>query len=52
MKPVGSEEGWKNLIESLGSTNPKARALESKDMFDYSFLREIEKSGFIEQLYR
>jgi NitT/TauT family transport system substrate-binding protein len=52
MKPIGSEEGWKNLIESLGSTNPKARALESKDMFDYSFLREIEKSGFIEQLYR
>lgn len=52
MKPFGSEEGWKNLLESLGTTNQQARALGSKDLFDYSFLREIDKSGFIEQLYR
>lgn len=52
MKPFGSEEGWKNFIESLGSTNQHARVLQSKDLFDYSFLREIEKSGFIEQLYK
>ena len=52
MKPFGTEEGWKNFIESLGSTNQHARVLQSKDLFDYSFLREIEKSGFIEQLYK
>jgi NitT/TauT family transport system substrate-binding protein len=52
MKPFGSEEGWKNLIESLSGTNPQGKVLASKDLFDYSFLREIDKSGFIEQLYR
>lgn len=51
-KPFGSEEGWKNFVESISITNPQARSLESKDMFDYSFLREIEKSGFIETLYK
>jgi len=52
MKPFGTEEGWKNLIESLSGTNPQGRPLASKELFDYSFLREIDKSGFIDQLYR
>ena len=51
-KPYGTEEGWRNLLDVLSSTNPKAKQLESKDMFDYSYLREIEKSGFIDGLYK
>jgi NitT/TauT family transport system substrate-binding protein len=51
-KPYGSEEGWRNLVEVLAAGNPKAKALQSKDMFDYRYLREIEKSGFIDGLYK
>jgi len=31
---------------------PKAKLLESREMFDYSYLREIDQSGFIDALYR
>jgi len=51
-KPYGTEEGWRNLLDVLAASNPKAKQLESKDMFDYAHLREIEKSGFIDTLYR
>ena len=51
-KPYGSEEGWVNLLDVLSSTNPKAKQLKSKDMFDYSYLREIDKTGFIDALYK
>ncbi|MGH7835334.1 MAG: ABC transporter substrate-binding protein [Candidatus Binatia bacterium] len=51
-KPYGTEEGWRNLVDVLGATNPKARQIQSKEMFDYSHLREIEQSGFIDALYR
>ena len=51
-KPYGTEEGWRNLLDVLAASNPKAKQLESKDMFDYAHLREIEKSGFIDALYK
>jgi NitT/TauT family transport system substrate-binding protein len=51
-RPYGTDEGWRNLLEVLSSTNPRARHLDAKDMFDYSYLREIDKSGFIEALYK
>jgi NitT/TauT family transport system substrate-binding protein len=51
-KPYGTEEGWKNLLEVLSAADPKARQLETKDMFDYTFLSEIDKSGFIDALYK
>jgi ABC-type nitrate/sulfonate/bicarbonate transport system substrate-binding protein len=51
-KPYGTEEGWRNFIEVLAAANPKAKQLQTKDMFDYSYLREIDKSGFIEALYK
>lgn len=51
-KPYGTEEGWRNLLEVLTATNPKAKLLQSKEMFDYTYLREVDKSGFIDALYR
>jgi NitT/TauT family transport system substrate-binding protein len=51
-KPFGTEDGWKNLVEVLAFTDPSAKRLQSKDMFDYSYLREIDKSGFIDSLYK
>ncbi|MBI4524870.1 MAG: ABC transporter substrate-binding protein [Deltaproteobacteria bacterium] len=51
-KPYGTEEGWRNLLDVLLTTNPKAKQLDWKEMFDYSYLREIDKSGFIDALYK
>jgi ABC-type nitrate/sulfonate/bicarbonate transport system substrate-binding protein len=51
-KPYGTEQGWRNLVDVLSATNPRAKELDSKDMFDYSHLRELDKSGFIDGLYR
>jgi len=52
VKPFGTDEGWRNLLEVLAVTTPRAKQLESKEIFDYSYLREIDKSGFIDALYR
>jgi len=51
-KPYGSEEGWRNLMEVLSATNPKAKQLAYTDAFDYSYLREADKGGFIDALYK
>ena len=37
-KPYGSEEGWRNVLDALASSNPKAKQLESKEIFDYTHL--------------
>jgi len=51
-KPYGSEEGWRNLMEVLSATNPKAKQLAYGDAFDYSYLKEADKGGFIDALYK
>jgi ABC-type nitrate/sulfonate/bicarbonate transport system substrate-binding protein len=51
-KPYGTEESWKNLVESIAGTNPQATRMKSTDLIDYSYLREIDASGFIDSLYR
>jgi NitT/TauT family transport system substrate-binding protein len=51
-KPYGTDEGWRNLLEVVRATNTKAKQLQAKDMIDYSHLREIDQSGFIDALYR
>jgi ABC-type nitrate/sulfonate/bicarbonate transport system substrate-binding protein len=51
-KPYGTEEGWRNLREVLTAADPKAKTLESRDVFDYSYLREVDQSGFIDALYK
>jgi hypothetical protein len=32
-------------------TDPKARSMKLRDLVDLSFMREIEKSGFLAELY-
>ena len=51
-KPYGSEEGWHNLLEVLSATNPKAKQLGYNEAFDYSYLKEADKGGFIDALYK
>ena len=47
-----AEEGWRNLREVLTAADSRAKTLESCEIFDYSYLREIDQSGFIDALYK
>jgi len=39
-------------LEELADRNPKAKDQDPKRFFDDSFVRQLETSGFIDNLYR
>jgi len=50
--PYPSQKGIDAILEDLGKRNPKARTAESAKFVETRFLKELEASGFIAQLYR
>ena len=48
--PFPSDKALQALLDR--ESDPKAKSSKPADFFDVSFLREIEKSGLINQLYR
>jgi hypothetical protein len=40
------------MLDDLAPRNPKAGAADPKTYVDMSLVAELEKSGFIKQLYR
>ena len=50
--PYPHPEGVKTMLDDLASKNPKAAAADPKTYVDMSLVAELEKSGFIKQLYR
>jgi NitT/TauT family transport system substrate-binding protein len=49
--PYPDADGVKTYLDDLARTNPKAAATDPKSFVDPSFVRDLEKSGFIKQLY-
>jgi ABC-type nitrate/sulfonate/bicarbonate transport system substrate-binding protein len=49
--PAPTPDGVKTLLDDLSAKNPKAAAANPKDFVDMSFVEELERSGFIKQLY-
>ena len=45
-------EGIKNILEPLAQTDPKAKAAKPEDFVDMSFIKELDESGFIDELYQ
>ena len=45
-------EGIKNILEPLAKTDPKAKTSEPEDFVDMSFIKELDESGFIADLYK
>jgi len=45
-------DGIKNILEPLAQTDPKAKAAKPEDFVDMSFVRELDDSGFIVDLYK
>jgi hypothetical protein len=45
-------EGIKNILEPLVATDPKAKAARPEDFVDMRFVKELDESGFIDDLYK
>ena len=45
-------EGIKNILESLAEADPKAKAAKPEDFVDMRFIKELDDSGFIAELYK
>jgi NitT/TauT family transport system substrate-binding protein len=44
--------GIKNILEPLAQTDPKAKAAKPEDFVDMRFIKELDDSGFIDELYK
>lgn len=45
-------EGIKNILDPLAETDPKAKAAKPEDFVDMRFIKELDDSGFIDELYK
>jgi NitT/TauT family transport system substrate-binding protein len=50
--PYPPIEGYQLLVQDMVATNPKAVQANAKDMVDLRFVKELEDSGFIKNLYK
>jgi NitT/TauT family transport system substrate-binding protein len=51
-KQYPSLEGIKKILEPLGETDSKAKAAKPEDFVDMRFIKELDDSGFIDELYK
>ena len=51
-KQYSTLEGIKNILEPLAETDPKARTAKAEDFVDMRFIKELDESGFIDDLYK
>ncbi len=52
IKPYPSLEGIKTILADLVDQIPAAKTADPKDFVDIRFLEELDKSGYIDRLYR
>ena len=45
-------EGIKNILVPLGEQDTKAKAAKPEDFVDMRFIKELDESGFIHDLYK
>ena len=51
-KPYPSREGILNIISEVAKSVPKAASLKFEDVADASIIEKLDKSGFIDSLYK
>jgi NitT/TauT family transport system substrate-binding protein len=51
-KPYASREGIRLALEELAPKNPKAATAKPEQFFDDRFVRELDRVGYIDTLYR
>jgi NitT/TauT family transport system substrate-binding protein len=51
-KPYPTLKGIQIMLREMGAKDPKAAAAKPEQFVDLSFIRELDKSGFIDRLYK
>ena len=51
-KPYSTDETMQALLEVMGERNSEVKKFKPSDFNDMQFLREIDKTGSIDRLYR
>ena len=51
-KPYPTRDGFANIIAEVAKSVPKAGALKYEDVVDISIMEKLDKSGFIDSLYK
>jgi NitT/TauT family transport system substrate-binding protein len=51
-KPYPSLEGIKTILDGMAKTDAKAKSAKPEDFVDFRFVKELDQSGFIDNLYR
>jgi NitT/TauT family transport system substrate-binding protein len=50
--PYPTPDGVKTMLDDMARANPKAASADPKSFVDLSLVAELEKSGFLKQLYK
>ena len=45
-------EGLKTVLEDIGERDPRAKTAKPEQFVDFSFIKELDQSGYIDGLYR
>ncbi|TMA85367.1 MAG: ABC transporter substrate-binding protein [Deltaproteobacteria bacterium] len=51
-KPYPTRDGFANVISEVAKQLPKAAAIKYEDVVDTSIIKKLDKSGFIDALYK
>jgi NitT/TauT family transport system substrate-binding protein len=51
-KQVPSLEGLKTVLEEIAERDPRAKAAKPEQFVDFTFIRELDRSGYIDSLYK
>jgi ABC-type nitrate/sulfonate/bicarbonate transport system substrate-binding protein len=51
-KPYPTLEGFKTIFEDLAKRVPAAKTANAKEFMDTRFIEELDKSGYIDGLYK
>lgn len=51
-KQFPSLEGLKTVLEDIGERNPRAKAAKPEQFVDFTFIRELDQSGYLDSLYK
>jgi NitT/TauT family transport system substrate-binding protein len=51
-KQYPSLEGLKTVLEDIGERDPRAKTAKPEQFVDFTFIKELDQSGFIDSLYK
>ncbi|MBI2088043.1 MAG: ABC transporter substrate-binding protein [Deltaproteobacteria bacterium] len=51
-KQFPSLEGLKTVLEDIGERDPRAKAAKPEQFVDFTFIRELDQSGYLDSLYK